>query len=99
MLIKSLFSPISVSSSVFPNAVILVSSAKILGVVKLRQFGRSLMYVRKRSGPKIVYHSSDMSAFGQSNRSSEDLALSLSSKIAWFTVSKDFLRPRETTTL
>ena len=31
-----------------------VSSAYILGFEKLRQFGRSFMYIRKRRGPKMA---------------------------------------------
>ena len=42
------------SATVFADKVILVSSANILGVATRRQLGRSLMYIKKSKGPRML---------------------------------------------
>ena len=42
------------SATVFADKVILVSSANILGAATRRQLGRSLMYIKKSKGPRML---------------------------------------------
>ena len=42
------------SATVFADKVILVSSANILGAASRRQLGRSLIYIKKSKGPRIL---------------------------------------------
>ena len=42
------------SATVFADKVILVSSANILGAAFRRQLGRSLIYIKKSKGPRIL---------------------------------------------
>ena len=52
--LSSKFTAFSRSIIVLAAKVILVSSAKILGEAEVRQLGRSLIYTKNRSGPRLL---------------------------------------------